>query len=105
MRLAFHYARLKNDFQKIRTELNKQDLSEIECFAICLKSKLSSSGDRIVDKALERWQSLNALTQIVAGAAISGKKGVEFEAAVLNSVVEYEVEKNKTNNWSLDSSG
>lgn len=105
IRLAFHYARLKNDFPKIRIDPNKQDLSEIECFAICLKSKLSSSGDRIVDKALERWQSLDALTEIVARAAKSGKKGLEFEAAVLNAVIEHEVEKNKPNNWSLDSNG
>jgi ATP-dependent protease ClpP protease subunit len=105
IRLAFHYARLKNEFPKVRTDPNKETLSDIECFAILLKGRLSPNGDRIVDKALERWQSLAALSEIVAKASKLGKNGLEFEAAVLNAVIEFEVERNKTGVWSLDANG
>lgn len=105
IRLAFHYARLKNEFSKVKTELKKETLSDIECFAILLKGRLSSNGDRIVDKALDRWRSLAALSEIVAKASKLGKEGLEFEAAVLNAVIEHEVEMNKADNWSLDANG
>jgi ATP-dependent protease ClpP protease subunit len=104
MRLAFHYARAKNDFLEIRTALKNPSLSAIECFAISLQQSLSPTGDRIVDKAIKRWQSLKELSQLAA-ANESKKEGLEFEAAVLRSIIDYEVEKNKNNGWALDENG
>lgn len=105
MRLAFHYARLKDDFSKIREALKKSDLSEIECFARCLKKHLSARAKTIVDKAITRWRSLQELSNVLAQPNASGKMGVEFEATVLHSVIDYEVEKNKNNKWTLDEKG
>ena len=105
MRLAFHYARLKHDFQKIREALSKPDYSEIECFARCLKRHLSGKARRIVDKAITRWHSLQELSKVLAQPNASGKIGVEFEATVLHSVIDYEVEKNKNSRWALDERG
>ena len=105
MRLAFHYARLKDDFIKIRETLKKPELSEIECFARCLKKYLSPRSRRIVDKAITRWQSLQELSNVLAQPKVSGKSGVEFEATVLHSVIDYEVDKNKNGKWALDEKG
>ena len=105
MRLAFHYARLKDDFPKIRELLKKPDLSEIECFARCLKRHLSQKARKIVDKGIARWQSLQELSNALAEPNASGKTGLEFEATVLHSVINYEVEKNKNSKWVLDEKG
>jgi hypothetical protein len=58
-----------------------------------------------VDKAITRWHSLQELSKVLAQPNASGKKEVEFEAAVLHSVIDYEVEKNKKNKWALDERG
>lgn len=105
MRLAFHYARLKDDFSKIREALKNPELSEIECFAGCLKRHLSAKAKKIVDKAITRWQSLQELSDVLAQPNASGKIGVEFEATVLHSVIDYEVEKHKSHKWALDEKG
>jgi ATP-dependent protease ClpP protease subunit len=105
MRLAFHYARLKHDFPKIREAINKPDYSEIECFARCLKRHLSVKARKIVEKAITRWHSLQELSKVLAEPRVSGKQGVEFEATVLHSVIDYEVEKNKNSKWALNERG
>lgn len=108
MRLAFHYARSKEDFPKIREALkkpNKPDLTDIECFASFLKANLSTKAKKIVDKAISQWLSLQKLSNVLDQPNASGKHGVEFEATVLKSVIEYEMEKHKGTNWILDDKG
>jgi ATP-dependent protease ClpP protease subunit len=108
MRLAFHYARSKDDFQKIRDALKKPekpDLTDIECFAHYLKANLSLKAKKIVDKAISQWLSLQKLSNVLDQPNASGKQGLEFEATVLKSVIEYEVEKHKHTKWILDDRG
>lgn len=105
MRLAFHYARLKTDFQKIRDSHKKPSLSEVECFAQCLKRNLSPTASKIVDKANSRWVSLQDLSNVLDQPNASGKKGLAYEASVLRSVIDFEVEKNKNSKWALDERG
>lgn len=103
-RLAFHYARLKDEFAGVGKTITA---SEIECFALCLKKHLSVSGDRIVDKALKRWRSLRELSDtVLARARKGGKKGILFEATVLKGVIDFEVKKNSKNaDWVLGEGG
>ena len=105
-RLAFHYARLKSGFAEVKKSLGNDKLSEIECFAACLKDHLSNSGDRIVDKAVERWKSLRELSdQVLKKVNAAGNKGVEFEADVLRGIIDFEVERNRDSGWTLNGNG
>lgn len=100
-RLAFHYARLKNDFGSIKDSARVPNLSDIECFARRLRDHLSDSGDRIVDKAIERWRSLSRLSDEVFSKVSSGRNGLDFEAELLKALIDYEVARNKDANPNL----
>ena len=100
VRLAFHLARLSDNFPKIRAALGKNDLSDIECLAECLRrgKMLSADGARIMDKALKRWKYVQELSlEIMPKAAASGKKGLEFGGAVLSHIVKSQVRRGKRN--------
>jgi ATP-dependent protease ClpP protease subunit len=107
-RLAFHYARLKDEFVRVRSQGGPSwsGLSDVECFAFCLKEKLSPYGDYIVENALKRWQGLQALSSgTVAKVRASGKKGMAFEVDVFRRVIDYEVRRHKNTDWVLDEDG
>lgn len=105
-RLAFHYARFKSKFSEIRKSLGKSGHTDIECFALALKNELSLNGDRIVDRAIERWHWLQELSEkTIAKVKGLGKKGVDFEAAVLRKILIYEVSRNKGTDWCLNRRG
>jgi ATP-dependent protease ClpP protease subunit len=98
VRLAFHLARLSDNFPKIRSTLGKNDLSDIECLAECLRrgKMLSADGARIIDKALKRWKYVQKLSvEIMPKAEASGKKGLEFGGVVLKHIVKSQVRRSK----------
>jgi len=108
-RLAFHYAFFKDEFEEVRKVAEKEiglTLSDIECFSYCLKRNLSSTGENIIVKAMERWRSLQELSEKVLKAAReSGKRNLEFEAEVLRGIIDFEVNKNKDSDWCLNAFG
>jgi ATP-dependent protease ClpP protease subunit len=107
-RLAFHYERLRSQFAEIRSQ-TKPDLSDIECFAACLKEHLSANGDKLVDAAIVRWQYLQDLSKytIARERKLNTKSGLSFEAAVLRRIIVFEVARNKKSNptWCLNADG
>lgn len=104
-RLTLHYARMKERC----AEIYKSDprLSEVDCFAECLKEELSNNGERIIDKAIERWRILRQLSdKVVQKVRASGKKGIDFESTLLRGVIDFEVRRNKSNpDWALNAQG
>jgi ATP-dependent protease ClpP protease subunit len=97
-RLAFHFARLKGNFSKVRVALKDEKLSDIECLTFCLKELLSSNGIRIITKAVHRWKRIQSLSkEIMPKAAASKKIGVEFGGKVLQHIINHEVKERKRN--------
>lgn len=106
-RLIFHYSRLKDGFNEERAASGNPILSEIECFALGLQKQLSPAGDRIVDKALHRWRSIERLSERVFQRLKehSTSSVPEEEAAILKEIVEFEVQEHKGKDWSLNELG
>lgn len=103
-RMAFHYARLKNDCQDIAAVNPK--ISQMECFSHLLKQKLSHNGQMLVVKAEAKWREIRKLIKAIHKLRSSGRNGIEFEAAVLKRVISYEIARHKKDDeWDLDAEG
>lgn len=104
-RLALHYAQMKEQCSEIH-ETNAA-VSEVECFAMCLKEEVSAGGARIIDKAVDRWRVLQELSQkVVKKITASGKKGLDLESALFRGVIDFGVRRNRGNKeWRLNADG
>ena len=105
-RLVFHYSRLKEEFDKIPRASGKTN-SEVDCFANCLRDRLSPVGNRIVEKALRRWRSIQDLSAHVF-TKLQGEKidsETAYEASILREIVDYEVKQNAGKDWTLNAQG
>jgi ATP-dependent protease ClpP protease subunit len=106
-RLVFHYSRMADQFDKIRSESPDQTLSQVECFALAIKSKLTPVGTRIVSKALERWKAIKTLSDHVFAklTKLNPADTANYEAGILREIVKFEIRQNKGTRWSLNASG
>lgn len=106
-RLVFHYSVLKEEFDEIEKTSGKTDISEVECFARCLQKRLSPAGDRIIEKSLLRWRSIQRLSAHVFTRLKDEDpaNNAKFEAAILREIVDFEVGQNAGKDWSLDAVG
>ena len=102
-RLAFHYARLKSEFSPTPAEGDhKSTLPEIEKFALRLAKELSSPGKRLVQKALDRWRSLRALSDATAKFLPDFRTSdLKSQIKFLVELVKFEHKRNKKSGWTL----
>lgn len=107
-RFMLLYLFLKSsDFPKIREDSKKRELTDVECFAISLKRKLSLGVRSLIDEALRRYKEVQELDDYVWGNITVEKTDsyAKTEAKILNKILEYELSKNEGKNWSLSAGG
>jgi hypothetical protein len=105
-RLVVRYDQMKPNFKGIKDSVPNCH-SDVECFAECIRRRLSAAGQRVVDKAITRWRSIEELSNHVFKkvSKLTGKKEIEIEAAILQEIVDFEIQQHAGTEWSLDSDG
>lgn len=107
-RLIFHFTHIKDTFPE--PDLNNKRPPDIECFAEALKQHLSTNADRIVDRAIRRFKTIEEVVAYVQPKIKTRVRGraatmAEFEASVLKGVIDYEIKKREGTDWTLDQDG
>lgn len=107
LRLVFHYSRFRERFSATKKEHPKQSLSDVECFAHCIKKQVSPSAIRIVNKSIERWKEICTLSNTIFPKLNKLKPAGRhaYDAAILREIVRFETNRNRNSSWSLDAVG
>jgi hypothetical protein len=105
-RLVVLYDQLKPKFAEAK-ESNPECISDVECFAQCIYRKLTPAGQRVVERAVSRWRSIEQLSEAVFKKVnkLKTEDSLRIEAAILSEIVNFEIKQHKGTQWSLDSDG
>jgi ATP-dependent protease ClpP protease subunit len=108
-RAMWRFTSLKDKYDEVREEQKNKQLSNLRCFALYLKDKLSDSGNDVLERARERYGRYNAVLNFVAQNTKSPseyKTRAGFEAAQIKAIIKLEQRINKGDkDWGFLSDG
>lgn len=113
-RFMYLFFALRNQFPAYRTEVNKPNITPLECFIGLVREEISNLAKKILDRAWERYERYNALLSHVFALANKTKKNpfagggseAEMESFMLRAIVQFELKKNKADkDWTFSGRG
>lgn len=109
-RFCFNYVGLRGEFGTVRQKQGDQNLSDIDCLALSLQERMPRLS-RVPKEALRR-QTLNAALTNFVDQKLSARveitpetRSAEVEAAILQAIVQYELDTHPDVDWTLSSGG
>ena len=109
-RFSFMYAWNRNEFPAVRTQANNPNLSDLDCFVITIKEKLSDKAKHVWEKAASRnkmYESLfSTLLKKVKRKPLDSATMAQLEADAIKAIVDFELARNKGNpQWRFRTGG
>lgn len=105
-RLVFRYVRLQPEFPNAQKRLKAKSLNPIQCFADCIKRRVSPSGDILLDGAIRHMGRLGQISAAIRKAGLQDSDSrVVSEAKVLRALLSFEINEHRKDEWCLDEFG
>jgi hypothetical protein len=112
-RFFLRYVILRGEFEAVRRRQGDPDLSDVECLTALLLEKVSESGAKVIEAAREKNERYAKLSTAVFSArgverilaAPVRARFAQLEAAMLHSLIQFELKANDSQSWAFSSSG
>jgi ATP-dependent protease ClpP protease subunit len=107
-RFLFRFITTRQYFNEIRKQTKTPDLADLDCFLIYISQNLSETAKDILNLAKSRHIDYNVLffTAFKKSPKQNSKNALKEEATQLKAIIDFEVEKNKSNlNWRFSQQG
>jgi len=101
-RFGFIFSALRHFFWEYRAKVGKPALTDIECLDGLLREKLTSVGNRVLNRAITRWETYRELIVAFQDELELASVGhTDFERTMLTACIEFEW---RTNGFDLEMS-
>jgi len=108
-RFSFMYVWTRPEFAAVRANAADANLSDLDCFVIAMKEKLSDKAKAVWEKAAARnkmYESLFSTLLRRVKRKIDSATKAEIEADAIRAIVSFELQRNKHNpNWRFSTVG
>ncbi len=106
-RFPFILAALRAEFEEYRAEAADANLSELKCFQSVLLRKLSPEAQKVLEKAIARWDGYNGLLRhFRKRIGRSRASNTDLQKIMLSASIALECQSNKRNpNWNIGRGG
>ena len=93
-RFTFRFFSTRDEFQALRERKENLDLSDYDCFVECIRERLSSGANKILNKAVKRNERYRALIKSVVDKNTDWKDAettIQVQANIIQAIAEFEV--------------